>query len=75
FRKNDHEGIEVSSYGTTGTIDIKKSRLSENGHYGVARISRTASASVSIWNGLVIEGNNTFFGNGLGNTSPIVRGF
>lgn len=75
FRKNSREGIEVSSYGATGTINIKKSRLSENGHYGVARVSRTASASASIWSGLVIEGNNTFFGNGLGNTSPIVRGF
>jgi hypothetical protein len=75
FRKNDLEGIEVRSYGSAGSIVVKKSRLSENGHYGVARISKVANVSASTWNGLVIQVDNTLFGNGAGNTSPIVRGF
>ena len=75
FRKNGREGIEVSSFGSTGSIDIRKSRLSENGRYGVARISKSANVPSSVWNGLVSEGNNTFFGNVLGNVSPVIRGF
>lgn len=75
FRKNGREGIEVNSYGSTGSLDIRKSRLSENGRYGITRISKVANISPSLWNGLVVEGNNTFFGNGFGDVSSIVRGF
>lgn len=75
FRKNGREGVEVSSFGMTGSLDVRKSRLSENGRYGVARISKIANISPSVWSGLVVEGNNTFFGNGLGDVSSLVRGF
>lgn len=75
FRKNGLEGIEVRSFGSAGSIHVKKSRLSENGRYGVARISKVANIPASLWNGLVVQADNTFVGNGLGNISPIVRGF
>ncbi len=75
FRKNGKEGIEVSSYGAAGSIVVKKSRFFENGHYGVARISKVANIPVSLWNGLVVQADNSFNGQGAGNISPIVRGF
>lgn len=75
FRKNGREGIEVNAFGAAGKINVRHSRLSENGHYGIARISKGASVSPSVWNGLTIQGDNTFFGNVAGNTSSIVRGF
>ena len=75
FRKNGREGIEISSFGSTGKIDVRRSRSSENRHFGIARISKAANISSSVWNGLTIQGNNTFFGNSAGNISPIVRGF
>lgn len=75
FRKNGLEGIEVRSFGAAGSLVVKKSRISENGHYGVARISKGANIPASRWNGLVIQSDNNFFGNVTGNTSPIVRGF
>lgn len=75
FRKNSREGIEVNAFGVAGKVTVRHSRLSENGHYGVARISKGSSVSSSVWNGLTIQGDNTFFGNVSGNTSSIVRGF
>ncbi len=75
FRENGRSGVEVNSYGTTGTIDIKKSRFVNNTSYGVARLSKVANISSSLWGGLVTEGNNVFAGNGRGNTSSIIRGF
>lgn len=75
FRKNGKEGIEVSSYGAAGSIIVKKSRFFENGHYGVARISRVANIPASRWNGLVVQSDNVFTGQSIGNISPIVRGF
>lgn len=75
IRDNGREGIEVSDFGAAGSIRVKKSRVSENGHYGVARISRVANIPSSLWGGLVIEDNNRLFSNGMGNVSPIVRGF
>ena len=75
FRKNGKEGIEVSSYGAAGSIIVKKSRFFENGHSGVARISRVANIPASRWNGLVVQSDNVFTGQSIGNISPIVRGF
>lgn len=75
FRKNGLEGIEARSFGAEGSFIVKKSRISENGHYGVARVSKVANIPASRWNGLVIQSDNNFFGNVTGNTSPIIRGF
>lgn len=71
IRKNGREGIEVSTFGGSGYINIRKSRISENGRYGISRVQRTNVSSV--WNGLSIEENNNFFGNVLGNVSSIFR--
>lgn len=73
FRKNGQEGIEVNAYGGSGRINIRKSRISENGRYAIARVQRTNISSV--WNGLTIEENNNFFGNAFGNVSSIFRVF
>lgn len=75
FGKNGREGIEVSSFGSAGSMIVKKSRLADNGHYGIARISKAANIPVSRWSGLVIQNDNTIMGNGMGTISPIVRGF
>ncbi len=74
IHSNGREGIEVNGFGGQGTINIKKSRVVENGRYGIARVQRLSFSS-SLWNGLVVEGNNTFFGNVFGDVSPIIRGF
>lgn len=73
IRKNGREGIEINTYGGSGYINIRKSRISENGRYAIARVQRTNTSSV--WNGLTIEGNNNFFGNAFGNVSLIFRIF
>lgn len=75
IRSNSREGIEVNSFGGFGTINIKKSCIVENDRYAVARVQRVASVTNSVWSGLAIEDNNTFFENHMGNISPIVRGF
>lgn len=74
IRGNGREGIEVNAAGGSGYISIRKSRISENGRYGIARVQRTSFSS-SVWNGLTIEDNNNFFGNSFGNVSSIFRIF
>ena len=60
FIVNRHEGIEVTSFGGNGRIDINKSRMENNGNYGIARVQRKAAAA-SVWNGLTVE--NPIFAN------------
>ena len=38
--RNTREGMEISSFGEGGSINIDKSKLYENGRYGIARVSR-----------------------------------
>ncbi len=75
FRKNGREGIEISSFGATGNINVKKSKFIENEHYGVARISRVANIPTSVWSGLALAKDIEYSGNDMGTISPIVRGF
>lgn len=74
IHSNGREGMEVNAFGGQGTINVKKSRIVENNRYGIARVQRSNFSS-SLWNGLVVEGNNTFFGNGFGDVSSVIRGF
>lgn len=77
FRANKREGIEVSSFGATGTIGLTKSKLIGNGRYGVARVARTATGTRLFGNlSFGIGTNGSLFDqNGLSGLSPVVRGF
>ncbi|QQS20486.1 MAG: right-handed parallel beta-helix repeat-containing protein [Candidatus Moraniibacteriota bacterium] len=75
IRKNGREGIEVSGFGATGSIVVKKTRIAENDHYGVARLSKAKNMPASLWNGLVLQKDILFSGNAAGNISPIARAF
>lgn len=72
FSNNDREGIEINAYGASGKIDINDSKFVSNGRYGIARVHR-GSFTNSVWNGVTIQPNNFFTGNGLGNVSAIIR--
>lgn len=72
FRKNNLDGIAIVSYGGTGSVIVKKSRMSENGHYGVSRIAK-GNVAASVWNGVSVMDSNNYFGNVNGNVSPILK--
>lgn len=77
FRDNKREGIEVSAFGKTGTIELKRTSLVSNGRYGVARLGRTSSGMTQFGNlsfGIGVN-ESRFEGNTLGNLSAVVRGF
>lgn len=70
IRKNKREGAEVSFYGGNGKINFSKSKIVENGRYGIARLQRTASANYTNWNkNLTWDEKVQFWGNTSGNTS------
>jgi hypothetical protein len=71
FRENKREGIEINAFGSVGFVTIKKSRISENHHYGIAKLQRSVAASKH-WRHVVIENNNNLFGNVKGNISPVI---
>lgn len=71
FRDNKHEGVEVNTYGKTGTINVKKSKFINNSHYGIARIQRVSNVNASVWQGLTLD-QNTFSSNNRGEVSPIL---
>ncbi len=74
FKKNGREGIEVSSFGGQGTIELKKADISGNSRYGVARLGRTAKGMSMFGNlsfGIGINGSS-FGGNAKGNLSPVI---
>lgn len=72
FRNNKREGIEIDASGSRGKIEIKRSKFYQNERYGIALIQR-GYFQRSIWNGLIVNGDNTFWKNRLGNVSPIIR--
>lgn len=72
FRDNDHEGLEVNTYGLTGTVNVKKSKFINNAHYGIARINRIKGISSTVWSGLEASNGNEFSGNDAGTLSPIM---
>ncbi len=74
FRSNGREGVEVNSYGQAGQIGLKKADLVDNGHYGIAKIARTA-AGTKAFGGLLLQDGVRIESNGMGAQSPIVRGF
>ncbi|HAT73460.1 MAG: AAA family ATPase [Candidatus Moranbacteria bacterium GW2011_GWF2_36_839] len=45
IRRNSREGIEISSYGTDGRIDISKTKIVDNGRHGIARLQRAGYIS------------------------------
>lgn len=49
FRDSDREGIEISSYGNSGNINIQKSKIWNNSRYGIAKVARSTSVSESYW--------------------------
>lgn len=73
FRANQLSGIAVEQGGASGSMTVKKSRLSENRNYGVARLTHNGIVAASAWSGLSVEDTNNFFGNGKGNISPIMK--
>ncbi|MEI8103899.1 MAG: right-handed parallel beta-helix repeat-containing protein [Candidatus Moraniibacteriota bacterium] len=72
FRNNKLDGIAIVSYGGTGSVVVKKSRMSENDHYGVSRIAK-GNVAASVWNGVSVVDSNNYFGNGQGNISRILK--
>ena len=50
FRDSDREGIEISSYGNSGKINIQKSKIWNNNRYGIAKVARNTSVSNEYWN-------------------------
>jgi hypothetical protein len=71
FRDSNQEGIEISSYGNSGTINIQKSKIWNNGRYGIAKVSRRASVSNEYWNkNLTFQGiSNNISNNAFGQIS------
>jgi hypothetical protein len=72
IRSNDREGIEINAFGSYGLIDVNKGSVAENGRYGIARIARK-NFGASAWNNVRIDSSVDFFGNKLGNISPVIR--
>ncbi len=72
IRRNKREGIEVAFSGKVGRINIAKTKIVNNGLYGIAKIQKTFLAT-NLWNKYLTMDNKTqFWGNGTGN---IVRIF
>jgi len=72
FRNNGHDGIEVNAFGKNGRIDINKTKFINNSNYGVSRIQR-AYFPASVWNGLTLQGSDSFDANNKGTISPVIR--
>lgn len=77
FRNNKREGVEISAYGGAGNIGFKRASFINNGHYGIARIARTASGmnvfgTLSL--GIGINASR-LEGNTLGNISSVMKSF
>jgi hypothetical protein len=77
FRNNKREGVEVNTYGAAGNIGLKKVSLIGNGRYGIARVART-TPGYQFFGGIILGtgvNDNHIERNGIGSTSPILRGF
>ena len=75
FRENKRAGLEVSSFGGTGRINVAKGKFVGNDRYAVTRLQKAGSAiSASSWStNLTFDKNAYFSGNGFGNISNILR--
>ncbi len=75
FRDNSREGIEVSSFGGAGRMNVAKAKFVGNHNYGVARLQKGGTAiSIATWNKNLTFDNKAYFAtNGLGNISNILR--
>lgn len=71
YKQNEKGGVIVDAFGEGGRMDIAKSKFTDNGGYGVVRLSH-GSISRSVWNGLTINSNNAFKDSEKGNVSPII---
>lgn len=69
-RRNSREGIEIASYGTDGKIDISKTKIVDNGRFGIARLQRAGYTSwaKNLTYGIAPE----FWGNISGSISSVL---
>jgi len=77
IQNNGREGMEINSYGASGSMSFKKATIVKNGRFGIARVARTASG-FGAFGGLVYGTDvnvNKIDQNGLGSLSRIIRGF
>lgn len=74
FRENGREGIEVSSFGGAGRMNIAKAKFVSNDNYGVARLQKGGTINSATWSkNLTFDKNAYFASNGLGNISNILQ--
>lgn len=72
IRNNKREGIEVSFYGKLGNIEISKSKILNNGNYGITKLQRNSSSSVGLGESyLKLSSGNTVAGNDIGQISAV----
>ena len=69
YSNNKREGIEINAYGAAGRIDIAKSKIRNNGNYGIARVERKVVNS-NIWKGLTAEATSYLLTH-KGEVSPV----
>lgn len=77
IRNNGREGVEVNSYGASGSISFKKATIVKNGRFGIARVARTASGLSNF--GSLVYGTdvnvNKIDQNGFGSLSRVIGSF
>lgn len=71
IHNNKREGIQIESFGRTGYVEIKNSKINNNKNFAVAKVHR-ANSSKNVWSGMKFIGNNIFQGNGKGAISAIM---
>jgi parallel beta-helix repeat protein len=73
IRDNKKDGVEVTFLGGEGRIDLAKSKIVDNGGFGIMRL-QNATASSGLWATYLTYGNKTeFWGNVKGNVSSVLR--
>jgi len=73
IRYNKREGIEVSFYGKLGNVEISKSKIFNNGNYGITRLQRNLSTAVGLDGSyLKLSSENTVTGNNIGQISSVI---
>ncbi len=71
IRKNKREGMEISFGGKVGRINIAKTKIVNNGLYGIVKIQKVFLNS-SLWNKyLTIDNKSQFWGNRASNITQI----
>ena len=77
IRNNGHDGIEVNTYGASGTLTLKKATIVKNNSYGIARIARTTKGA-NTFGGIILGDGvnvNKIDQNNQGSVSHIIYGF